>query len=35
LLRLPDGSVQPIAAGEVFPLTSAPVHRAGAAGHGN
>jgi BirA family transcriptional regulator, biotin operon repressor / biotin---[acetyl-CoA-carboxylase] ligase len=32
LLRLADGSVQAIAAGEVFPITSGPVHRSRAAG---
>jgi BirA family transcriptional regulator, biotin operon repressor / biotin---[acetyl-CoA-carboxylase] ligase len=35
LLRVADGSVQAIAAGEVFPLTSGPVHRPRAAGQAN
>jgi BirA family biotin operon repressor/biotin-[acetyl-CoA-carboxylase] ligase len=35
LLRVADGSLQTIAAGEVFPLTSAPPHRSRAAGRAN
>ena len=35
LLRVADGSVQTIAAGEVFPLTNGSPHRSRAAGQGN
>jgi BirA family transcriptional regulator, biotin operon repressor / biotin---[acetyl-CoA-carboxylase] ligase len=35
LLRLPDGSVEAIAAGEVFPLGGPPLHRSRAAAQGN
>jgi BirA family transcriptional regulator, biotin operon repressor / biotin---[acetyl-CoA-carboxylase] ligase len=35
LLRIADGSVQAIAAGEVFPLTSGPARRSRAAGQAN